>query len=308
MKSQVIIVALLFFAVNTARAGKLKSYESGVCRFNLHNCKLTKPVERAIVFGVSRIIDTYKDTFGFPWPDDFKVTITIFADKDNFMEYQQERTGSITSETAYYSGRYREAVVFWKTYTKKTKDAKTMVGLVFHEANHLILRYHIPWVPKWVNEGFSEYFEGLNVFGENRRVYLHENHHRWIKRWARASFPVELDEYLNLTRSEWLKLNDKVRYCNAAYTMGYSLVYFMMSRSKTEKILKELLWDFKRQGRKSNSIAIIDKHYPGGLEKFERQWRKWIPKARPYRPLRSLRTHAERTKENADKTNKVSNK
>jgi hypothetical protein len=182
-----------------------------------------------------------------------------------------------------------------------------MVELVFHEVNHLILRYHVPRVPKWVNEGLSEYFEGLNVFGENRRVYLQEHHHQWIKRWARKSFPVELGEYLNLTRREWLKLNDKVKHCNAAYTIGYSLVYFMMSRGSTEKILKELLWDFKRQGRKANSIATINKHYPGGLEKFERQWRKWIPKARRYRPLISLRTHSERTKENADKNNQNSN-
>ncbi|MBA7651487.1 hypothetical protein ES703_59306 [subsurface metagenome] len=76
---------------------------------------------------------------------------------------------------------------------------------------------------------------------------------------------------------------------NAAYTIGYSLVYFMMSRESTEKVLRELLWEFKKHGQDANSIRTINEHYPGGFEKLERNWRKWIPRARPYRPLRALR-------------------
>lgn len=307
VKSQVIIAVSLFFAVATARAGKLKSYESGVCTFKLHGCELTKPVERAIVFGVSRIFDTYRESFGFSYPDNFRIQITIFIDKDEFVEYQKKQGKTSIADLAYYSVRFREGVVYWRTYSKKTKDARDMVSAVFHEVNHMLLMTKVRGIPLWINEGLSEYFDGLNVFGENRRVYLHEHHHRWVKRWTRNGFPVKLEEYLNLKHKQWHKLNRKVKNCNAAYTMGYSLVYFMMSRGNTEKVLKELLWDFKRQGKKANSIAIINKHYPGGLESFERQWRKWIPKARRYRPLRSLRTHAERTKENADNNSQTSN-
>ncbi|UCC23289.1 MAG: DUF1570 domain-containing protein [Planctomycetota bacterium] len=307
MKSQVIIAVLLFFAAGTARAAKFKSYESGVCTFRLHGCELTRPVERAIVFGVSRIFETYRQSFGFSYPDNFKIQITIFINKDRFVEYQKEQGKKSIADSAYYSVRFREGVVYWRTYSKKTKDAKDMVSAVFHEVSHMLLMTEVRGIPLWINEGLAEYFDGLNVFGENRRVYLHEHHHRWIKRWNRNSFPVELDEYLSLKHKEWHKLNREVENCNAAYTMGYSLVYFMMSRSSTEKVLKELLWDFKRHGRKANSIAIINKHYRGGLENFEKQWRKWIPKARSYRPLRSLRTHSERTKEDADKNSQAAN-
>jgi hypothetical protein len=294
MKLKAVIVWLLFSIVGTAGAADLKSYRSGICIFNLYECALTPPVERAIVFGVSRIFDTYKKSFGFDYQDNYKVKITIFVDKDKFIEYQKKQGKESFAEIAYYSVRFREAVVYWKKYSKKTKDAKSMVSVVFHEVNHMLLMTVVPDVPLWINEGLAEYFAGLNVFGQNRRVYLDEWHQRWLKLWAKEGFPVTLGEYLGLNDNQWHELNKKIEKCSAGYTIGYSLVYFMMSRGSTEKVLKELLWEFKRQGENADSIKIINEFYPGGLEKLEKNWRDWIPRARPYRPLRALRAETER--------------
>ena len=298
MKYQILVVLLLLFAANTA-AGEPVSYSSGICKFNLYNYQLAPHIERAIVFGTSRIVDTYRDTFGFSYPDGFEVKITIFDNQDEFIEYQKKQhPGSIVSKTGYYSGRYHEAVVW------KNKDPKTMVGVVFHEANHLILGYHIPWSPNWVNEGLSEYFEGLNVFGENRRVFLQQNRAKWCKHWLKKGFPMEPDKYLSLNHNQWL--NFKNKNSNAAYTIGYSLVYFLMSRSNTEEVLKELLWDFKKNGKDANSIQTINNFYPGGVKKLQRQWLKWIPRARPYRPLRALRKQAKQAKKEQDTNSPLS--
>jgi len=295
MKLKAFIVLFVSFTASYASAGDVKSFDSGICKFNLHDYELTPHVERAIVFGVSRILDTYKDTFGFSFPDDFKVKVTIFGDEEEFLKYQKEQLGLIISEMGYYSGKYRETVVLQKKNTKRTEDAKQMVAVVFHEANHLILRHSIPSCPMWANEGLSEYFDGLNVFGKNRRVYLQENRSQWCKYWLEKGFPIELDKYLSLSYDDWTTFKNKD--ANAAYTIGYSLVYFMMSRSDTEKILKELLWGFKRTGEDTDSIKIINDYYPGGFEKLQRSWREWIPKARSYRPLRALREEAEKEKE-----------
>ncbi|MFA5239711.1 MAG: hypothetical protein WC476_08415 [Phycisphaerae bacterium] len=297
MKLKAFIVCFMFSAAGVVNAADPNSYESGICIFNLYDCELTAPVERAILFGVSQIFDTYKKSFGFDYPDDYKIKVTIFADKDKFTEYQKKQGKNRISELAYYSVRFKEAVVYWKTYSKRTEDAKFMVSCVYHEVNHMLLMAEVPWIPLWINEGLSEYFDGLNVFGQNRRVYLHEHHQRWLKRWAEKGFPVNLDEYLGLNRSQWHELNRKIKHCNAGYTIGYSLVYFMMSRSSTEEVLKELLWEFKRKGKDADSIKIINEHYPGGLEKLERNWLSWIPRARSYRPLRVLREEAEKAKE-----------
>ncbi len=291
VKPKVLIVLLFLFTAGFAGTEEFVSFGSGVCRFNLQDYELSKPLEDAIVFGVSRILDTYKDTFGFSYSDSFKVKVTIFSSKDKFLEYQKEQCGSIISQTGYYSGVHGETVVLINKDAKKIRnETKRMVGTVFHEANHLILRYQIPWCPTWVNEGLSEYFEGLNVFGKNKRIFLQKRRIKWCKRWLKKGFPITLKEYIGLSYGEWMNL--KRRDSNTAYTMGYSLVYFMMSRKSTEKVLKELLWEFRRQGMKADSIQTINNCYPGGLEKFEKMWLKWIPRARPYRPLRALRKEA----------------
>lgn len=297
---KVTIFLSLFLITAEVAAQDFKSYESGICTFNLQGCELTPPVERGIVFGISLILDTYKETFGFYYPDDYKVKVTIFTDKSKFLEYQKKQIGSIGSNSGYYSGQYRETVALWKTYSKKTKDAKKMVGLVFHEANHMILRHNIPWCPDWVNEGLSEYFDGLNVFGKNKRVFLNSNQSKWCKYWLKEGFPIKLEEYISLDHDGWMKFRKKDM--NAAYAIGYSLVYFLMSRSNTEKVLKELLWEFKKEGKKADSIKVINENYPGGFAKFEKQWRQWIPKARPYRPLRALRKQSNTLSNKSKKT------
>lgn len=303
MKTKIFTILLVLLFLGGAAAQEPEknpdfvSYESGICIFKLQGCELTKPVERAIVFGVTRIFDTYKGGFGFDYPDDYKVKITIFADKDNFIAYQKKQGKKSLASLAYYSVRFREAVVYWKTYSKKTDDAKKMVGIVYHEASHMLLMTKVPRAPLWINEGLAEYFEGLNVFGENRRVYLNKYSQRWLTRWAKKGLPIGLEEYLSLSRSEWYKFDEKIKDCNAGYILGYSLVYFMMSRSNTETILKELLWEFKKQGKKANSVNVVNMHYPGGCERFEQIWHKWIPRARPYRPLRALRRQEAESKE-----------
>lgn len=260
---------------------RFKIYEVGSCQFYMHNYKPTKPVEAAIVFGISNILETYKDTFKFPFPDDFKVKLVIFNDKASFLAYQKSKIGKVISQSGYYSGMDRETVVW------KNKDVKTMIGILFHEASHMMLRYQIPWCPNWVNEGLSVYFQGLNVIGKNKRVDLEKNRHAWCLHWLKKGFPISIKDYLALDHENWMKLREKDS--NAAYTIGYSLTYYMMSHTKTKEVLKKILWQCKKDAYKVDSIAIINENFPGGVDHLERTWKKWLPRARPYRPLKALR-------------------
>lgn len=292
MKVWLIIILSSLFFCSTAPAEDFNSFDVGICRFNLQDYELPKQFERAIVYGASKILDTYKETFAFPFPNDFRVTVTIFTNKDKFREYQTKQVGSIISEVGYFSPQHRETVIF---INKNAKDmlaeTKFMIGSVFHEANHMILMEQLPSCPVWLNEGLSEYFEGLNVIGENRRVYLNENQSKWCRYWTRHGFPITLKEYVGMNYNQWMGFRSGNP--NAAYTIGYSLVYFLMSSQKTETVLKELLWEFKRKGKDADSLKTINDCFPGGFERLEKMWLNWIPEARPYRPLRALRTEME---------------
>ena len=281
---------ILFPAISSGYAAdiKFKTYQNGICEFRLYDYELPNHFERAIVLGCSVLRDTYQNTFGFKFPKNFKVKLVIFGNKEKFLEYQQATIGTIISESGYYAGKLRETVV---VINKKAKDmqkeTKRMVGVTFHEASHMLLRYHIPWCPVWANEGLAEYFEGMNVFGENRNIRIQKNRMKWCIYWTRNGFPIDLQKYIMLKHDEWMAFRKQDS--NAAYTIGYSLVYFLMSSKETEGVLKELLWEFKRQRKKTDSVQVIEKYYPGGIERMEKFWKKWIPKARAYRPLRALR-------------------
>jgi len=300
-----IIFSLLIAGTAFARTDDFIAYDVNECRFMLYDCKLSKPVEKAIVFGVSMIMDTYRDTFGFNIPKHFKINVTIICGKDKFLKYQQEQIGKIVSDRGYFCcsatpyGQLYQTVVLLNKYPEESKNSKAiqeMVSIVFHESSHMILEFQISSTPDWINEGLAEYFEGFNVFGPNKRVYLERNGQNWCKYWAKKGFPVELDKLLNMSNEEFHNLDriDGV----PSYTMSYSLVYFMMSSPQTEKVLKEILWDIRNSSRtgKVDSIKIIDENYRGGFKNFERQWKAWIPNAREYRPLRAFRNHLEETR------------
>jgi uncharacterized protein DUF1570 len=276
-------IAILFILCGICRAdlSKKASYESGVCNFNLYDCKLTSPVEKAIVYGVERILFTYKDLFGFPYPDDFMVNVTIINSKEDFLEYQKKHIGRVISQTGYFSGGNRETVVWANT------SAEEMLGVLFHESSHMILMHELPGCPMWLNEGLSEYFEGLNVIGKKKRVNLQQNRHSWMKSWARTKMPVPLDVYLDLNYDQWQELNKKDS--NAAYTIGYEVTYFLMSNSRNLELLKKMLNQFRLFGNTVKTVQMINVSYPGGFKKFEERWMKWIPRARKYRPLRALK-------------------
>lgn len=283
-----LLVVLLTISSGYAAEGRFESHESGDCIFHIYDYELKPQFERAIVFGVSVILDTYENTFGFSYPDNFKVKVVIFGNKTRFVEYQQKTIGETILGDGYFStARNETVVVIYNNAKNMLKETRRMVGVIFHEANHMLLGYQIPTCPLWINEGLSEYFEGMNVFGNRRLVYLNKNRMKWCKHWAKNGFPVTPEEYLNFTNKQWEDFSETDT--NAAYTIGYSLVYFMMSSKKTEGILKEMLWDFKRHGKDADSIKIINENFPGGFERFKKLWLKWIPTARPYRPLRELR-------------------
>lgn len=292
MRFGTLVILLLLPAVGGALAKEQAADEgfmfidANICRFKLKGYEPSEAIREAITFGVTLIIETYREKFGFDYPDDFVVNITVINDQQQFFDYQRKQLGKVVSEVGYYNPEESEVVVC------KCGQRREFINSIYHEASHLILMEHISWCPVWVNEGLAEYFAGLRVIGSNKRIFLKKTQSDWCKYWLKNGFPIELEKYVSLSYDEWIQFREKD--INAAYTIGYSLVYFMMSRHKTQEVLKELLWDFKEHGKDANSLKTIDEHYPGGFKKFERIWKRWIPRAKPYRPLRTLRKKADK--------------
>jgi hypothetical protein len=278
----------------------LEVYERDLCVFKLQDYELTRPVEAGILFGVECLLETYTLTFGLDFPDDFKVTLVIFDDREKFNEYFRDRFQSEALSDGYFSLGDNECVVW------KNTDIKQMLNVLFHETQHLLMAHHYPDCPLWLNEGLSQYFQGLNVVGSNKRIYITNDCKEWNVHWLRKGFPVEPKEYVNLDYDQWFELREKD--ATAAYSIGYAMTYYLMRSSQTREILKNIVlecrkdYDYEedivekngnkylRRKRLSRpSTEVLDEYYPGGYDKFEADWKRWLPRMRDYHPVRILR-------------------
>ncbi len=278
-------ILIIFFALNGLCSAELtepKIYTEGVCSFKLYAFEMTPPIQNAILFGVDRILITYKDEFKLPYPDDFRINVTIINSQKDFFEYQKKNIGKVISQTGYFSGGPIRETVVWANV-----NVESMLAVLFHEASHMILMHQVPAVPMWANEGLSEYFEGLNVIGRKKQINLQQNRHGWMKHWAREGMPVPLNVYLDMDQKSWMKL-DKMD-STVSYTLGYEVIYYLMSNSRNQEMLNKIINRFRLTGKKTKTSAMIEEYYKGGFDKFEEHFFKWIPKARKSRPLRALK-------------------
>ncbi len=295
MKIKILIIFLALNSLCIAGLTEPIIYSDGVCNFKLYGFKMTPPIQNAILFGVDRILTTYKDEFKLPYPDDFRVNVTIINSQEDFFEYQKKKIGKVISQTGYFSGGPIRETVVWANV-----DTKSMLAVLFHEASHMILMRQVPAVPMWANEGLSEYFEGLNVIGKKKRINLQQNRHSWMKHWAREGMPVPLNVYLDMDHKSWMALDDKDS--TVSYTLGYEVIYYLMSNSRNLEMLNKIINRFRLTGKKTKTSAMIEEYYKGGFKKFQEHFFKWIPKARKSRPLRALKKKTPPKKsETADK-------
>ncbi|MFI4912000.1 MAG: hypothetical protein ACIAQZ_10080 [Sedimentisphaeraceae bacterium JB056] len=275
-------------------------YTQSPCIFKLQDFDMTEPVEAGICFGIECILETYTGTFGLDFPEDFKVTLIIFDDKEKYNQYYRDKFGSEALADGYFSLGDNECVVW------KNTDVKQMLEVLFHETQHLLMAHHYPNCPMWLNEGLSQYFQGLNVIGRNKRIYSTNDCKEWNVHWLKTGFPVNPKEYVNLDYDQWNEL--RAENVTAAYSIGYSMTYFLMRSSNMRKILKDVVleckkdYGFEEQIIEKNgekylykkllsrpTTEVFDEYYPGGYDEFESDWKRWIPRSRDYHPVRVMR-------------------
>ncbi len=310
IKTNILVLTAICSLVLAGGEKKEQKYDFDIttqppCVFKLEGCELTKPVKEGICFGVEAILKTFTETFELDFPEDFKVNLVIFEDKDKFNQYFKDTFGSDALADGYFALGDNECVVW------KNPDTKETLRVLFHETQHLLMAHHYRNCPMWLNEGLSQYFQGLNVIGRDKRIYVTDNCKEWNVHWLKNGFPIEPKEYVNLDYDEWNEL--RAEDATAAYSIGYSMTFYLMRSSALRNILKKLVLEcekdyeteteiIERNGKKYRrkkvldrpSTEVLNEYYPGGYDKFEADWKRWIPRSRDYHPVRIMRKHLSR--------------
>jgi hypothetical protein len=246
----------------------------GLCRFILENYSLPKANEDKINFIVANLLQRHEAVFNFTPVEDFHIRIRIFGrfeDFKNFASTNQNifETSSISNLAGYYSSRDQE-VVTWRQH-----DPTYLANNILHECSHAIMHAEFRALPIWLDEGCAVYFSFPVFMRSESATRRLEGQWLQLKLWLDQGSLQELKKFVNISPSEFRAM-DPAR----AYLTGWSLFQLLMSTPENRKVMNDLIRDYQPQLDMAtwppDCAKLLDKSYPGGVAKLERDWHAWI--------------------------------
>jgi hypothetical protein len=252
---------------------------TGLCRFILHDYELPPASQATIDRIVTELLQRHREVFGFQPAADFHVRIRIFGRQEEYLSFARTNHPAANAETgggrlnatnlAGYYALNADEVVTWRQ-----RDPSYLANNILHECSHAIMHRHYQNLPHWLSEGCAVYFsfplqmqDEADVRSLNRRWTLLN---QW---WWEDSLP-KLEGFLNLDR-HGQSTDETTRF----YTVSWSVFQFFMSTPENRKVLRQLLVRLQPSAPVPTDCAgALNALYPGGLNRFERDWHEWIRK------------------------------
>ena len=198
-------------------------------------------------------------------PSRIEIPVRVFTSTEDYRRHQKAISTSSTSKNGFYSASKREVIV---------NKNKNYLSTLKHEAQHFILRSQFRSPPKWINEGLSEFYESSTVRGGYVFVQTQNNKHKRLKQWIDNNSLPALDEWLNISNSEW-RTQNKASEDRLSSTLSWGLVYFLMSSDNGKSVLSDTIRDLQNQ-KKLKSAEILNKHYRGGLKALQEDFEQFM--------------------------------
>lgn len=221
----------------------------------------TKGVIRSSVIKMSEILS---DKLGIEYKNNTHIDVIIFGDKNSYIAY-----GGKPNTSGFYSRKKNEAVA------RKTYNDNTTLKTVIHETSHLLLSYNYRNIPRWLDEGLAEYFEGMKLSFTSVEIPPNERWHKRLKKLLLNGNLISLKEYISLTPGNWVAFDNAND--NIGYAYGWSIMSFLMSTPEGQHTLSQLFSGLKNaKQNKDYSFNTINRFYPGGFNVFESDWKAWL--------------------------------
>jgi hypothetical protein len=168
-----------------------------------------------------------------------------------------------------YSGFYRfsdnQAVVRWQGEAVTRAVAR-------HEIAHLALGNWLGRTPLWLNEGLAELVERMRFQHSFATTEATPGQVRTLQRLLRAGRLPSLRDFLAGERDDWNRWGNDV-----AYPYAWSLAHFLVQEPSRQRLVSGLLNALAgHRCLAFDDIAWLERHYPGGLNALEAEWRRWL--------------------------------
>ena len=262
--------------VHTAASVRAPAVQgAGLCQFLLHHYTLPPQTEAQLNQVVGQALIQHRNAFGFGVDTDFHVRIRLFGQLESYLQFVRADTQaaelvhgslSLTNLAGYYSPATGELVTWRQTVPSD------LANVILHESSHAILHAHFHRLPVWLMEGCATYFAFPHELQDQHDVRSIEARWGLLNRWLRETNLPPVAAFVNLDRPAWLRLSPA-----RSYTISWSIFQFLMSTPQNRQVLQQFAWGLEREPKpEPNCAALLDQLYPGGLDKFEADWHRWI--------------------------------
>ncbi len=197
------------------------------------------------------------------------LTLRIIENAQDFQAYKTQVAPGLRTNSGFYSSKSNEAVVF------QGDNPAAMRAVIRHESSHVIMAGLYGYTPTWFNEGMAEYFEALQVEGQQRRVEPSRAHLDHLRRQLENNQLPGLASYLEIPSRDWYAGN-----LQDHYAIAWSIAFFLMSHDAGQQMLRGMM--SRMSANYCGVLAETDlfgTHYPGGLQAFEAAWVDWLTNA-----------------------------
>lgn len=198
---------------------------------------------------------------------DVEIKVSIYGNEDVF-KTTQKMISTSTSNSAFYSNKHNQIFI---NYRKGRSEAKVL-SVIAHESSHFILKHDGVRLPKWINEGMSEYFEQAYLT-KNNSISINEpaNFVEFVSKKFDDN-KVNLKQFIGWSNKKWKAVNKNKFY---SYRISWSIVNYLFITNKQD-ILKQFLKELKQNP--GNDQKIVEKVYNGGIEQLKNDMKQYYKK------------------------------
>lgn len=208
-------------------------------------------------------IDFYSQ---FGLSDTTNLQLTVFDKKQDALDYLDSIGVALPflKTSGLYLSRRKEAIILGREKWRQ-ESAK----IIIHELTHHLSLQTMKWLPGWLNEGLSEYFEHCELGKKGLKHTLGTYECGRIRTMYMLG-EVDLKSFVDNTHGDFhKKLHTDEHY---AYILSHALVTFCIEKAEKD-FMKNLLSSLNsKSGKRISYRERINSIYPGGFGQFERDF------------------------------------
>lgn len=237
----------------------------GIGKANGKTYRIPSNVEQRLGAYVSKIFTIYRQALDLEYPQTREFRIEIYGTEQAYRAYQQSVAPVLENSAGFYNPATNQ-ITTWGM------PSDHLLRLITHECSHAISASHGKYVPVWLNEGLAEYFEEMQVSGLGAQVPVSQQWLYVLKQRGYVSSSPDLRAVIDSPHNLWYTANGAD---GISYATSWSLVWFLMDSKQGRRIVAELL-NTHHSPLGASSSQFIDRRWPGGFDRFSKDWQHWL--------------------------------